>query len=71
MSIGISEEHVELAASLGKWAGSVGAVEAIRDAEDDPSASFDDIWAAVGEMALTAIALPETAGGGGGSSSSP
>jgi len=67
VSIGISEEHVELAASLGKWAGSVGAVEAIRAAEGDSAASFDDIWAAVGEMALPAIALPESVGGGGGS----
>jgi alkylation response protein AidB-like acyl-CoA dehydrogenase len=67
VSIGISEEHVELAASLGKWAGSVGAVEAIRAAEGDSAASFDDIWAAVAEMALPAIALPESVGGGGGS----
>jgi alkylation response protein AidB-like acyl-CoA dehydrogenase len=67
VSIGISEEHVELAASLGKWAGSVGAVEAIRAAEGDSAASFDDIWAAVAEMALPAIAFPESVGGGGGS----
>jgi alkylation response protein AidB-like acyl-CoA dehydrogenase len=67
VSIGISEEHVELAASLGKWAASVGGIDAIRAAEGDAEASFADIWAAVGEMGLAAIALPESAGGGGGS----
>ena len=35
MSIGISEEHVELARSLREWAASLGGREAARDAEGD------------------------------------
>ncbi len=66
MSIGITDEHHELAASLRKWAASLGPVEAIRAAEGRPSERFDDIWVAVEEMGVTAIAVPETAGGGGG-----
>ncbi|HEX5861819.1 MAG TPA: acyl-CoA dehydrogenase [Nocardioides sp.] len=67
MSIGISEEHEELAASLRKWAASLGGAEAARTLEDDPDARFHDTWAAVGEMGVPAIALPESVGGGGGS----
>ena len=67
MSIGISEEHEELAASLRKWAASLGGAEAARTLEDDPDARFHDTWAAVGEMGVPTIALPESAGGGGGS----
>ncbi len=67
MSIGISDEHVELAASLRKWAAALGGIEAARSAEDDQVASFDETWKAVGEMGVATIALPEAAGGGGGS----
>ena len=67
MSIGISDEHVELASSLRKWAAGLGGLEAIRAAEDDVAAAFDDVWKAVGEMGVATIALPEAAGGGGGS----
>ncbi|MCW2795659.1 acyl-CoA dehydrogenase [Nocardioides sp.] len=67
MSIGISDEHVELAASLRKWAASTGGVEAVRAAESDPGATFGEVWTATGEMGLATIALPEAAGGGGGS----
>ncbi|MDZ5620459.1 acyl-CoA dehydrogenase [Nocardioides sp. HM23] len=66
MSIGITDEHQELAASLRKWATSLGAVEAVRAAEGRVDERFDDIWAAAEEMGVAAIALPETAGGGGG-----
>ena len=66
MSLGISEEHTELAASLRKWAASLGGPEIARVAEDDPSATFDDAWSAVGEMAVATIGLPESVGGGGG-----
>jgi alkylation response protein AidB-like acyl-CoA dehydrogenase len=63
--IGISDEHVELAGTVRKWAESQGAVEAVRAAEDDPAAL--DTWVGrAAEMGLTAIALPESAGGGGG-----
>ncbi|RHW24497.1 acyl-CoA dehydrogenase [Nocardioides immobilis] len=66
MSIGITDEQEELAASLRKWAASLGAIEAIRAAEDRVDERFDDIWAAADEMGVTAIAVPESAGGGGG-----
>ncbi|MGA8255187.1 MAG: acyl-CoA dehydrogenase [Nocardioides sp.] len=67
MSIGISDEHVELAASLRKWAAGLGGIDAARAAEQDASASFDDIWKAIVEMGVATIGLPESAGGGGGS----
>jgi 3-oxochol-4-en-24-oyl-CoA dehydrogenase len=67
LSIGISEEHAELAASLRKWAASLGGPDMARAAEDDPDATFDEIWAAVGEMGVATITLPESVGGGGGS----
>lgn len=66
MSIGISEEHVELATSLRRWAAALGGVEAARLAEHDAAATFDDAWKAATEMGVTTIALPEAAGGGGG-----
>ncbi|MSZ78167.1 MAG: acyl-CoA dehydrogenase, partial [Actinobacteria bacterium] len=66
MSIGISDEHVELASSLRKWAASLQGIDAVRAAEDDASASYDAIWAAVGEMGVATIALPEALGGGDG-----
>ena len=67
MSIGISEEHVELASSLRGWAAALGGIEAARLAEADPAAAFDETWKAVGEMGVATIGLPESAGGGGGS----
>lgn len=67
MSIGISDEHVELAASLRKWAASLDGREAARAAEGDAGATFDDAWKAATEMGVATIGLPESAGGGGGS----
>ena len=67
MSIGITDEHVELSASLRKWAASLGGAEAARAAEDDAEATFADTWKAVSEMGIATIGLPETVGGGGGS----
>jgi 3-oxochol-4-en-24-oyl-CoA dehydrogenase len=67
LSIGISEEHSELAASLRKWAASLGGPEAARAAEGEPDAAFEEAWSAVGEMGVAAIALPESVGGGSGS----
>lgn len=66
MSIAITDEQVELAASLRKWAASLGPIDAVRAAEDDADARFDELWGAVEEMGVAAIALPETVGGGGG-----
>ena len=67
MSIGISEEHVELARSLREWAASLGGREAARDAEGDAEATFADTWKACVEMGVATIGLPEAYGGGGGS----
>lgn len=65
MPIGISDDHVELAASVRKWAESQGSIEAVRAAEDAPESLVS--WGArAAEMGLAAIALPESAGGGGG-----
>lgn len=66
MSLGISDDQTELADSLRKWAASLGAIEAVRKAEGDPAADFAEIWGAVEEMGVHAIAVPEAAGGGGG-----
>ena len=62
MSIGITDEHEELAASLRKWAASLGALDAVRAAESDAGARFDEVWAAVDEMGVASIAVPESAG---------
>ncbi|WP_395695559.1 acyl-CoA dehydrogenase family protein [Nocardioides sp.] len=67
MSIGISDEHVELAASLRKWAADLGGRDLARSAEDDPEATFATAWEALGEMGVPTIGLPEASGGGGGS----
>jgi alkylation response protein AidB-like acyl-CoA dehydrogenase len=65
--IGISDDHVELADAFGKWAGSLGGIEAARAAEGDPAAEFAEHSAAVAEMGLAGIAVPEDLGGAGGS----
>ncbi|GAA4719487.1 acyl-CoA dehydrogenase [Nocardioides conyzicola] len=67
MSIGISDEHVELAASLRKWAADLRGRELARAAETDADATFASVWEAGQEMGVATIALPESAGGGGGS----
>lgn len=66
MSIGITDEQVELADSLRKWAASLGPIAAARAAEGDVAADFADTWSAAEEMGIAAIAVPEFAGGGGG-----
>jgi 3-oxochol-4-en-24-oyl-CoA dehydrogenase len=66
MSIGISEEHVELAGSLREWASSLGGRDAAREAGSDADATFPDAWKACVEMGVATIGLPEAAGGGGG-----
>ncbi|GAA2153724.1 acyl-CoA dehydrogenase [Nocardioides koreensis] len=66
MALGITDEHVELAASLRRWAAGLAPTAAVRAAEGEPDEAFADVWKAAGEMGVTAIALPESAGGGGG-----
>ncbi len=67
MSIGITEEHRELAATLAKWAASLDGITAARAAENDRDHGFDTVWAGVCEMGLSGLALPESLQGGGGS----
>ncbi len=67
MPIGISDDHVELADVFGKWAASLGGVEAARSADEDPAAEFAAQSAAVAEMGLAGIAVSEEYGGAGGS----
>ena len=67
MSIGISDEHVELAKSLRQWAAECGGIEAVRAAENDADATFAEVWKQAVEMGVATIGLPEAAGGGGGS----
>src|SRR4051794_25660808 len=67
MSIGISEEHAELARSLREWAASLGGCEVVRAADGDADATFADNWKACVEMGAATIGLPEQYGGGGGS----
>ncbi len=67
MSIGISEEHVELAHSLREWAASLGGRELARVSDSDAEAAFADAWKACVAMGVATIALPEAYGGGGGS----
>jgi 3-oxochol-4-en-24-oyl-CoA dehydrogenase len=66
MSIGISEEHVELASSLRKWAADLKGREVARAEEGEAAATFGSVWTALQEMGVPTIALPEASGGGGG-----
>ncbi|WP_107705492.1 acyl-CoA dehydrogenase [Nocardioides allogilvus] len=66
-SLGISADHVELGASLRSWAASITPIDAVRAAEADPEAAFDDVWSALTSMSVPTIGLPEPSGGGGGS----
>ncbi len=66
MSIGISDEHAELASSLRKWAADLRGRELARAAEEDADATFATAWDALTDMGVPAIGLPESAGGGGG-----
>ncbi len=66
MSIGISADHAELAATLRKWGASIDPVDLIRAAEEDATAGFASAWEACLEMGLPGIAVPESLDGGGG-----
>ncbi|ANH39896.1 Acyl-CoA dehydrogenase [Nocardioides dokdonensis FR1436] len=67
MSIGISEEHAELAASLRSWAAGLEGPSVARAAEGDQDARFADTWQALVAMGVPSIAVAEDLGGGGGS----
>ncbi|WGX94476.1 acyl-CoA dehydrogenase family protein [Nocardioides sp. L-11A] len=66
MSIGITDEQVELANSLRKWAASLSPLAAVRTAEGETAADFAATWSAAEEMGVAAIAVAESGGGGGG-----
>lgn len=67
MSLGISEEHRELGASVRKWAASTRPLDGVRAVEGEPGASFEAAWSALADMGIVGIAVPEQSGGGGGS----
>ena len=56
MSIGISDEHVELASSLRKWAASLAGVEVARAADTDPEATFAEATQAMKRPGCAAFA---------------
>jgi len=62
--IGISDEHVEIASAIRKWAAAAQAIEAVREAEETPE-TLQKWPALAAEMGVSAIALPEDLGGGG------
>ena len=67
MSIGISEEHVELAAQPARVGGSLGRARGgPAMPTPTPDATFPEAWKGCVEMGVATIGLPETAGGGGG-----
>jgi len=67
VSIAVTAEHRELAASLRAWAESLGGQDAARVAETEPAATFAEVWAKARDMGIGGIGLPEVVGGGGGS----
>jgi len=67
VSIAVTAEHRELAASLRAWAESLGGLDAARVAETEPAATFAEVWAKARDMGIGGIGLPEVVGGGGGS----
>ena len=54
MPIGITQAHVDIAESVGKWAAGAEAIEAVRAAEDDPSVldGWREQWAGFASIAL-------------------
>ena len=66
MSIGITDEHRELARNLAEWASGADVVARVRAAEEDAAATFDDVWKGLVELGVPGIGLAEEAGGGGG-----
>ncbi|MBZ5733431.1 acyl-CoA dehydrogenase [Nocardioides sp. TRM66260-LWL] len=63
MSIGMSEEHADLAESLRGWAAGLAGADVARAAEHEPDEAFSATWKAVVEMGVAAIGLPESLGG--------
>ncbi len=67
MSLGILDEHRELASSLREWARSLDPVAQVRTQEAEVDAPFAGLWTSVAAMGVATIGLPESRGGGGGS----
>ena len=66
MSIAVTAEHQELAASVRAWAAGLGGLDSARGAELDPTATFAEVWGKAQDMGLAAIVVPESDGGDGG-----
>ena len=66
MSVGVTRDHLELAAAMRDWAADLGGPAAVREVETDAAAAFAKTWQSVVEMGLTAIGIGEQHGGGGG-----
>ena len=66
MPVGVTRDHLELAATMRDWAADLGGPAAVREAETDPAAAFAKTWQSVVEMGLTGIGIGEQHGGGGG-----
>ncbi len=66
MSVGVTRDHLELSTTLRAWAGDLGSISAVRDAETEATASFATTWQAVVEAGLAGIGIAEQHGGGGG-----
>lgn len=67
MSIGISQDHRELAQAFSSWASSRKPLEAIRAAELDETADFSEFCTGLTDMGLGSIAVPDDHGGAAGS----
>ncbi|HXW45285.1 MAG TPA: acyl-CoA dehydrogenase [Streptosporangiaceae bacterium] len=66
MPIAITDEQIALAASIREWAKRAATVEAVRGQEHDAAANDAERWAALADLGVFAIGLPEEAGGAGG-----
>ena len=67
MSIGISQDHRELAQAFSSWASSRKPLEAIRAAELDDAAVFSEFCTGLTDLGLGSIAVPDEQGGAAGS----
>ena len=67
MSLGITDEHAELANALRGWAERLAGPALVRAAEDDPTAGFAEAVHAAAGQGVLGIVVPEESGGGGGS----
>ncbi len=65
MSLGVSEEHTALAASVRGWAERAGVTRAARDAADSDDDQLPGFWSALAGQDLLGLAVDEEYGGSG------